>query len=122
VNEVPDRPADAAAGKRTLPVRLSPEATIQGYAGAVVVTFGLIAVFAISGLIVRPAIIALAAAPLALPVYRALREHFDEPYALMPAMAKNIQLHLATGLLLVLGYVIAIVADAAIDNPPSFLT
>ena len=122
VNEVPDRPADAAAGKRTLPVRLSPEATIQGYAGAVAVTFGLIAVFAISGLIVRPAIIALAAAPLALPVSRALREHFDEPYALMPAMAKNIQLHLATGLLLVLGYVIAIIADAAIDNPPSFLS
>jgi hypothetical protein len=55
-------------------------------------------------------------------VYRALREHFDEPYALMPAMAKNIQLHLATGLLLVLGYVIAIIADAAMNNPPSFLT
>ena len=39
----------------------------------------------------------------------------------MPAMAKNIQLHLVTGLLLVLGYVIAIVAEAAFDEPPSFL-
>jgi hypothetical protein len=37
-------------------------------------------------------------------------------------MAKNIQLHLATGVLLILGYVIAIVADAAMDNPPFFLT
>jgi 1,4-dihydroxy-2-naphthoate octaprenyltransferase len=103
-------------------VRFSKEAVINGYVGAVVVTFGLIAVFAISGLLVRPTIIALAAAPLALPVIRALRESYEQPYALMPAMAKNIQLHLATGLLLILGYVIAIVADGVFDDPPSFLT
>jgi len=112
VNEVPDRPADAAAGKRTLPVRLSKDTVVNGYMAAVAVAFGLIAVFAVSGLIVRPAIIALAAAPLALPVYRALRESYEQPYALMPAMAKNIQLHLATGVLLIVGYVIALVADA----------
>ena len=122
LNEVPDRPADARAGKRTLPVRFSKEAVINGYVGAVVVTFGLIAVFAITGLLVRPTIIALAAAPLALPVIRALRESYEQPYALMPAMATNIQLHLATGLLLILGYVIAIVADGVFDDPPSFLT
>jgi hypothetical protein len=55
------------------------------------------------------------------PVYRALKEWYEQPYALMPAMAKNIQLHLATGVLLILGYVIAIVADAAMDDPPFFL-
>jgi 1,4-dihydroxy-2-naphthoate octaprenyltransferase len=122
VNEVPDRPADAAAGKRTLPVRLSKDAVTGGYAAAVAVAFGAIVVFAVAGWIVRPAIIAVAAAPLALPVYRALREFYEQPYALMPAMAKNIQLHLATGVLLILGYVIAIVADAAMDDPPFFLT
>jgi hypothetical protein len=37
-------------------------------------------------------------------------------------MAKNIQLHLVAGLLLVAGYVIAIVADAAFDDPPFFLS
>jgi 1,4-dihydroxy-2-naphthoate octaprenyltransferase len=122
VNEVPDRPADAAAGKGTLPVRLSKDAVINLYAGLVGLTFALIALFAIVGLTVRPTIIALAAAPLALPVYRALRESYESPYALMPAMAKNIQLHLATGVLLILGYVIALVADAAMDNPPWFFT
>jgi 1,4-dihydroxy-2-naphthoate polyprenyltransferase len=122
VNEVPDRPADAAAGKGTLPVRLSRDAVITVYALAVAVTFGLIAIFAIAGLTVRPTIIALAAAPLALPVYRALRESYESPYALMPAMARNIQLHLATGVLLILGYVIAIIADAAMDDPPWFFT
>ena len=122
VNEVPDRPADAAAGKGTLPVRLSKEAIVNLYALAVATTFVLIAAFAITGLTVRPTIIALAAAPLALPVYRALREHYESPYELMPAMGKNIQLHLVTGVLLILGYVIAIVAEAAMDDPPSFLT
>jgi 1,4-dihydroxy-2-naphthoate octaprenyltransferase len=122
VNEVPDRPSDAASGKRTLPVRFSRETVIRGYEGAVVLTFALIAVFAVSGLIVRPALIALLAAPLALPVVRALRDSYDQPYALMPAMGKNIQLHLATGLLLIVAYVIAIVADAALDDPPVFLS
>ena len=122
VNEVPDRPADAAAGKRTLPVRLSKDVIVNAYAGAVALAFGLIVVFAVAGWIVRPAIIALAAAPLAVPVYRALRDFYEQPYALMPAMGKNIQLHLATGVLLILGYVIAIVADAAMDDPPFFLT
>ena len=122
VNEVPDRPADAAAGKRTLPVRLSKDVIVNAYAAAVALAFGLIVVFAVAGWIVRPAIIAVAAAPLALPVYRALRDHYEEPYTLMPAMAKNIQLHLATGVLLILGYLIAIFADAAWDDPPSFLT
>jgi 1,4-dihydroxy-2-naphthoate polyprenyltransferase len=121
VNEVPDRPADAAAGKRTLPVRFSKEAIVNGYIAAVAVAFGLIAVCAIAGWIARPALIALFAAPLALPVVRALREAYDAPYVLMPAMGKNIQLHLVTGLLLILGYVIAIVADAAMDDPPFFL-
>lgn len=121
VNEVPDRGADAAAEKRTLPVRLSKDAVVGGYVAAVCVTFGLIAVFALSGVLVRPTLIALAAVPLALPVIRALRAHYENPYALMPAMGRNIQLHLATGVLLILGYVIAIVADAAFDKPPFFL-
>jgi 1,4-dihydroxy-2-naphthoate octaprenyltransferase len=122
VNEVPDRPADAAAGKRTLPVRLSREAVVRVYALAVATTFALIALFAVAGLTVRPTIIALAAAPLALPVYRALKESYDSPYALMPAMAKNIQLHLATGVLLILGYVISIIAEGTFEDPPSILT
>ena len=121
VNEVPDRPADAAAGKRTLPVRLSKDAVIGLYVAAVAVTFAVIAVLAIAGVLVRPTLIALAAAPLALPVVRALREHYESPYALMPAMARNIQLHAAAGALLVLGYVIAIVADAMLGAPPFFL-
>jgi 1,4-dihydroxy-2-naphthoate octaprenyltransferase len=121
MNEVPDRPGDAAAGKRTLPVRLSQQAVLVGYAAAVAVAFGLILGGAISGVLVRPAILALAAAPLAVTVYRGFQNHYDEPYALMPFMAKNIQLHLATGLLLITGYVIAIAASHISGHPPFFL-
>jgi len=39
----------------------------------------------------------------------------------MPAMAKNIQLHVAAGLGLVVAYVIAIVGEHLISNPPFFL-
>ena len=112
VNEVPDRPGDAAAGKRTLPVRFSKEAIINAYIGAVAAAFAVVLVLPFLDVTPWPTLIALAAAPLALPVVRALREAYDKPYVLMPAMGKNIQLHLVTGLLLIAGYVIAIVADA----------
>jgi 1,4-dihydroxy-2-naphthoate polyprenyltransferase len=121
VNEVPDRPGDAAAGKRTLPVRLSKDAVIGLYVASVVVAFGLIVGGAIAGVIVRPAIIAVVAAPLAVEVYRGLREHYESPYQLMPYMGKGVQLHLATGLLLLVGYVIAIVASHVSGHPPVFL-
>ena len=121
VNEVPDRPGDAAAGKRTLPVRWSKEAVIAAYVGAVAVAFGLIAGGAIAGAIVRPAILGLLAAPLATKVYRGLRDHYESPYQLMPFMGKGVQLHLATGLLLLVGYLIAIVASHLSGHPPVFL-
>ena len=76
---------------------------------------------ALSGVIVRPAIIALAAAPLAVPVFRGLQRHYDSPYQLMPYMGKNIQLHVATGVLLVIGYVISTVATHISAHPPVFL-
>ena len=121
VNEVPDRPADAAAEARTAGAVLSGRDR-QRVRVAVALTFALIVVFALAGWIVRPAIIALAAAPLALPVYRALKSSYDQPYALIAGDGKEHALHLATGVLLILGYVIALIADGVLDDPPAFLT
>jgi 1,4-dihydroxy-2-naphthoate octaprenyltransferase len=121
VNEVPDRPGDSAAGKRTLPVRLSKQAVIGLYVGAVVVAFGLIAMGAVAGVIVRPTLIGLLALPLATQVYRGLQDHYESPYQLMPFMGKGVQLHMATGLLLLVGYAVAIVASHASGHPPVFL-
>src|SRR5207302_1682141 len=83
-----DRRGDAHAGKRTLPVRLARETVVAGYAAAVIAAFVLIAVGAASGMMPRPSVLALAAAPMALSVHRGLRQFYDDPYALMPAMAR----------------------------------
>ena len=122
VNEVPDRAGDAAAGKRTLPVRLSKDAVVRIYAAALAVTYASIAVFAVTGLIARPAIIALVTIPLAVRCVRGLRRDYDDPYALMfSTMGKNIQLHLYTGLLLFVGYLVAIIAARVMASAPAFL-
>ena len=121
VNEIPDRPGDAAAGKRTLPVRWSKQAVIRGYEVAAGLAFAAIAIGAITGIMLRPTIIALATIPLAMQCARQLGKYYDQPYALMPAMQANIRLHLFTGLLLLAGYLVAIIAGAVMEDPPFFL-
>lgn len=111
VNEIPDRHGDAIAGKRTLPVRLPRETVIRGYAVCAWVAFALIAAGALLGWMPRATLIALAAAALVPGVIRGLHAGYDDAYELVPAMARNIQLHLATGLLLVAGYLVAIVTS-----------
>ena len=122
VNEIPDRAGDAAAGKRTLPVRWTKDAVIAAYAWSVTLTYGLIAVGALTGVLPRPTLIALATIPIALRVTRALRRDYDDPYALMfSAMGSNIKLHLFTGLLLFAGYLVAIGANRWLEDVPVFL-
>ena len=121
VNEIPDRPGDAAAGKRTLPVRWSKRGVITGYRASVSLAFTLILAGVLTGLLPVPTLIALAAVPLAVPVSRALERHYEEPYALMPFMGTNIKLHFAVGMLMVLGYGIAIAANALMESPPLIL-
>jgi 1,4-dihydroxy-2-naphthoate octaprenyltransferase len=123
VNEIPDRAGDAAAGKRTLPVRLSREAVIWGYVGAVVAVYVLIGAGALTGILPRPTLVALATIPLAVRIVRALRSEYEQPYALMfSAMGPNVKLHLFTGMLLLAGYLAAIAADRLVEEAPVFLT
>jgi 1,4-dihydroxy-2-naphthoate octaprenyltransferase len=109
VNQVPDRPADEKAGKRTIVVRLGQKTIVAGYAFFAGAAFLLIAVGALTGIMPIWTLIALAPAPLAFKVYKALGSHYESPYELMDAMGKNIMLHLFTGLLLIAGYVIGII-------------
>lgn len=122
VNEIPDRRSDAEAGKRTLPTRLSREAVTKGFLIAVLTAFAVVAVAAVTGIIPRTAIIALAGLPLAIQVYRGINAYYTSPYELMTTMGKNVQLHLVVGVLLFAGYMVAVVIGEVFNSPPSILT
>ncbi len=104
VNQVPDRIADGKVGKRTLIVRWPRDQAIAAYRATVLAAYLLIALGVIAGITPAWTLLGLLSAPLALRTLRGLQEHYDSPYQLMPAMATNIALHLATGVLLLLGY------------------
>lgn len=107
VNQVPDRGADAAAGKKTVAVRFPEKVIVAGYDLFVVVAFSSIAIGVVLGLMPWPTLSAFGAAPLALAVRRGLRQNYDDPYGLMPAMSRNIALHALTGTALIIGYLVA---------------
>jgi 1,4-dihydroxy-2-naphthoate octaprenyltransferase len=107
-NEIPDRFADAKGGKRTLVVRLTPAAVIGGYVGAAAVAYLVVIVGVITGLLPWPTLISLLTIPIAYQTVQGLRGHYESPYQLMPYLGKNVNLHLFTGLLLVVGVLIGI--------------
>jgi 1,4-dihydroxy-2-naphthoate octaprenyltransferase len=113
VNEIPDRRSDAEAGKRTLPVRLSPETVRTGYLVGAIAAFAIIAAGVVTGLFPWPALVALAAAPIAMRVHAGLKVHYDSPYTLMAVMGTNVNLNLVVGGLLLAAYAVAIVAGLA---------
>lgn len=122
VNEIPDRRSDAVAGKLTLPARLSKDAVIRGFLVAALAAFAVVAIASVTGIIPRPAIIALAALPLVFQVYRGISAYYSSPYELMATMGKNVQLHLSVGVLLLAGYMVSVAATEIFDSPPSILT
>jgi len=106
INQFQDMQADAAVGKNHWVVRLGRRraVTVYGLLLAAVylsltagVLFGAVAPFALLGLLTLP---------LAIRAYRVARVHYAHPRELTPANAATIQIHLATGLLMTLGYVI----------------
>lgn len=110
VNEIPDRVGDAAAGKRTLPVRMRRESVIALYLAASVLAFVVVVVGVATGLLPVATLLCLLVAPLVWQVYGGLQRFYAQPYALMAVMGTNIKVHAYTGGLLLIGYVVAIVA------------
>jgi 1,4-dihydroxy-2-naphthoate octaprenyltransferase len=112
VNEIPDRTGDAAAGKRTLPVRLRPDTITSGYLVAAIVAFAVIVVGVAGGLLPWPTLLALAAVPLALRIHTGIRQHYNSPYTLMAVMGTNVNLNLIVGGLLLGSYAASLMAAA----------
>jgi 1,4-dihydroxy-2-naphthoate polyprenyltransferase len=121
VNEVPDRPADDRAGKRTLPVLLPRQAVINFYVIAAGLAFASILLGVLAGLLPIPALLALLPLPLVLRVRDGLVRYYDQPYGLMAVMAINIRVHLFVGALLFIAYLVVIAASALAPGVPLFL-
>lgn len=106
INEFQDMHADAAVGKNHLVVRLGRRRSAVVYGVLLAVTYLSI----LGGILlhnVTPfALAGLLTAPLAAQAYRIARVHYDHPRELTPANALTIRIHLTTGLLLGLGYLI----------------
>jgi 1,4-dihydroxy-2-naphthoate octaprenyltransferase len=112
VNEIPDRAGDAQAGKRTLPVRLSPASVQAGYLGGALLAFAVIVAGVAGGILPWPTLAALAAIPMALRIHRGIQANYDSPYTLMAVMGRNVNLNLVVGGLLLAGYVVTLVLSA----------
>ena len=98
-NNLRDRPADAAVGKNTLAVRIGDRSTRLLFVGMLVGAFGIAVACAVAR---PPALLALAAAPLAVPPVRTVLAG-TTGLGLIAVLAGTGRLQLAYGALLALG-------------------
>ena len=99
VNNLRDIPTDAESGKRTLAVRLGAARTRRLYQICVLGTLGAVVLI---GAARPPALVALLAAPLAVPPLRIVARRRDAP-GLIAALAATARFQLATAALLAIG-------------------
>lgn len=110
VNEFPDRAGDAAAGKKTLVVRLSPKAAVALFDAIVLAAYAAVLVGVLLDVLSPWSLLALLTLPLAVWTLRKVGKDHDHAYKLIPANAATILgLHLGTGVLLVVGLVLGAV-------------
>lgn len=106
INEIPDYTADKHVGKNTCVVRLGRKRAADVYTAIMIATYVSIALGVGLKLMPVVSLISLATIPMALKAIKIAREHYGEPSKLVPANASTIMIHVLTGILLALGYVI----------------
>jgi 1,4-dihydroxy-2-naphthoate octaprenyltransferase len=107
INEFPDRPWDARAGKKTLVVRLPIDVALNAYRVMIGATYAVIVLGVVLRILPLTILVAVLTIPLAWSAIKVLRKNYAFPYRLIPANANTIFTHLLTGLLMFYGYVIA---------------
>ncbi|MCP4539102.1 MAG: 1,4-dihydroxy-2-naphthoate octaprenyltransferase [Chloroflexi bacterium] len=106
INQFQDMKADAAVGKNHWVVRLGRKRSVTVYGISLALVYLSVVVGVLFGVVTPFALLGLLTLPIAVKAYRVARVHYDNPQELTPANAATIQVHLMTGLLVTLGYVI----------------
>lgn len=106
INEFPDYNADKQVEKRHLVVRLGRKKAVEGYALLFSVTYICILAGVVLRILPIYSLIALATIPYAKKAVEIAKKYYEDTLNLIPAMALTIKIHLLTGLLLSISYIL----------------
>ncbi|MGQ9565982.1 MAG: 1,4-dihydroxy-2-naphthoate octaprenyltransferase [Candidatus Bathyarchaeales archaeon] len=107
INEIPDFDADTKAGKKTLVTRIGRKKAADVYAVLLFSTYATILALISLSLMPVSALISFLTLPLAVRTVAVTRRNYDDPRSLLPANAGTIMIHLFTGILLCIAYVVS---------------
>jgi 1,4-dihydroxy-2-naphthoate octaprenyltransferase len=107
INEIPDYDADKRVGKNTLVVRLGRKRAADVYGVLMLSTYAVILLGISLSLMPVLTLLSFLSAPLAIRAVFVARRNYGDPRKLVPANAGTIRVHLFTGLLLCIAYVIS---------------
>jgi 1,4-dihydroxy-2-naphthoate octaprenyltransferase len=107
INEIPDYYADTNAGKKTLVTRIGRKKAADAYSVLMFSTYVVILVGVLLSLMPVLTLLSFLTAPLAAKVVYVARKNYETPKKLIPANAGTVLIHLFTGLLLCIAYVIS---------------
>lgn len=107
VNEIPDFHADAKAGKKTLVTRIGRKRAADVYGVLMFLTYAAILLSVSLSLMPLFTLLSLITLPLAVKAVSVARKNYDDPRGLLPANAGTIRVHLFTGVLLCVAYVLS---------------
>ena len=106
INEFQDAAADGAVGRRHLVVRLGKRLAAQGYAALMLAVYLSLLLGVLLDGVTPWALLGLLTIPLAFKAVRVALAHYDDSQQLAPANAGTIQVHMLTGLLMIVGYLL----------------
>jgi 1,4-dihydroxy-2-naphthoate octaprenyltransferase len=107
INEVPDIKADAKVGKRTLVARFGKRRAVGSFKVILFATYSWVIIAVVLKLLPLLCLISLLTLPLAMKAIRSAGDYVRKGSPLVPANTTMVQIHLFTGMLLSLAFVLA---------------